>query len=81
MKFSFEIVPSESLVQRRYSMEDWLVLELLPNLPNLIQRCRKSSGRFLTLHKRRRKKLLTRRLSKNHALLDDISHGVIQVSP
>lgn len=40
------------------------------------------TGRFLTMHKRRRKKLTTRSLSTEQApaLLDDIHHGVVQVS-
>ncbi|XP_054273883.1 high affinity cAMP-specific 3',5'-cyclic phosphodiesterase 7A-like isoform X3 [Macrosteles quadrilineatus] len=36
-------------------------------------------GRFLTMHKRRRKRLTTRSLSQDTpALLDDIHHGVVQ---
>ena len=40
------------------------------------------TGRFLTMHKRRRKKLTTRSLSTEQApaLLDDIHHGLVQVS-
>jgi len=40
------------------------------------------NGRFLTMHKRRRKKLTTRSLSNENApaLLDDIHHGQVQVS-
>lgn len=37
-----------------------------------------STGRFLTMHKRRRKKLTTRSLV-DHAILDDIHHGQVQV--
>lgn len=37
------------------------------------------SGRFLTMHKRRRKKLTTRSLSQDHAILDDVHHGQVQV--
>ncbi|XP_018565805.1 uncharacterized protein LOC108906859 [Anoplophora glabripennis] len=36
------------------------------------------SGKFLTMHKRRRKKLTTRSLSEDHAILDDIHHGQVQ---
>lgn len=36
------------------------------------------SGRFLTMHKRRRKRLITRSLRKETALLDDIQPGQIQ---
>lgn len=39
------------------------------------------TGRFLTMHKRRRKKLTTRSLSTEQApaLLDDVHHGLVQV--
>lgn len=36
------------------------------------------TGRFLTMHKRRRKKLTTRSLSQDSAILDDIHHGQVQ---
>ncbi|XP_017774967.1 PREDICTED: uncharacterized protein LOC108561508 isoform X2 [Nicrophorus vespilloides] len=36
------------------------------------------SGRFLTMHKRRRKKLQTRALIQDHGILDDIHHGQVQ---
>lgn len=36
-----------------------------------------SNGRFLTMHKRRRKKLQTRSLSIEPAVLDDILHGQV----
>uniref|UniRef100_U5ERI9 Phosphodiesterase n=1 Tax=Corethrella appendiculata TaxID=1370023 RepID=U5ERI9_9DIPT len=36
------------------------------------------NGRFLTMHKRRRKKLQTRSLSFDQAILDDILHGQVQ---
>lgn len=36
------------------------------------------NGRFLTMHKRRRKKLTTRSLLKDVAILDDILHGQVQ---
>lgn len=36
------------------------------------------SGRFLTMHKRRRKKLTTRCLVQDVAILDDILHGQVQ---
>lgn len=36
------------------------------------------NGRFLTMHKRRRKKLTTRQLSQEIAILDDIQHGLVQ---
>lgn len=36
------------------------------------------SGRFLTMHKRRRKKLTTRCLLQDAAILDDVLHGQVQ---
>lgn len=36
------------------------------------------TGRFLTMHKRRRKKLTTRALIQDTAILDDIHHGQVQ---
>ncbi|XP_014209090.1 uncharacterized protein LOC106639820 isoform X2 [Copidosoma floridanum] len=38
----------------------------------------KHTGRFLTMHKRRRKRLVTRSLDQDPALLDDVSHGQVQ---
>ncbi|XP_071651066.1 uncharacterized protein [Temnothorax longispinosus] len=35
-------------------------------------------GRFLTIHKRRRKKLITRSLTQEPGILDDIFHGLVQ---
>lgn len=36
------------------------------------------TGRFLTMHKRRRKKLQTRALLQDTAILDDVLHGQVQ---
>lgn len=36
------------------------------------------TGRFLTMHKRRRKKLTTRTLIHDTAILDDVLHGQVQ---
>ena len=36
------------------------------------------SGRFLTMHKRRRKKLNTRSLGAEPGILDDVLHGQVQ---
>ena len=61
---------------KHLSQSDWLLLETLDT------RCKRPlhTGRFLTMHKRRRKRLITRSLTQNHALLDDIHHGQVQVS-
>ncbi|KAL0280312.1 UNVERIFIED_CONTAM: hypothetical protein PYX00_001646 [Menopon gallinae] len=59
---------------KRLSQSDWLLLETLDT------RCQRPlhTGRFLTMHKRRRKRLITRSLTQDHALLDDIHHGQVQ---
>lgn len=36
------------------------------------------NGRFLTMHKRRRKKLMTRSLAFEPAIIDDILHGQVK---
>ncbi|XP_026826662.1 uncharacterized protein LOC105276337 isoform X4 [Ooceraea biroi] len=36
------------------------------------------TGRFLTMHKRRRKRLITRSLNQEPGILDDIFHGLVQ---
>ncbi|XP_049864223.1 uncharacterized protein LOC126365762 isoform X6 [Schistocerca gregaria] len=59
---------------RRLSDADWLLLEALDT-----RRSRPlHTGRFLTMHKRRRKRLTTRQLQQDPALLDDIHHGQAQ---
>ncbi|KAL6443326.1 hypothetical protein ACFW04_002898 [Cataglyphis niger] len=59
---------------RRLSDADRILLENLD-----IDRCRsRQTGRFLTIHKRRRKKLITRSLSQEPGILDDIFHGLVQ---
>ncbi|CAG2068193.1 unnamed protein product, partial [Timema podura] len=59
---------------RHLSDSDWLLLETLDTS------CQRplQTGRFLTMHKRRRKRLTTRSLSQEPALLDDIHHGQVQ---
>ncbi|XP_046674950.1 cAMP-specific 3',5'-cyclic phosphodiesterase 7B-like isoform X2 [Homalodisca vitripennis] len=60
---------------RQLSDSDWLLLEALDGRGSRHPR----TGRFLTMHKRRRKRLTTRSLSQDTpALLDDIHHGVVQ---
>ncbi|XP_075230005.1 uncharacterized protein LOC142329369 isoform X2 [Lycorma delicatula] len=57
--------------RRELSESDWVLLESLEDRPR--------TGRFLTMHKRRRKRLTTRCLSQDSpALLDDIHHGLVQ---
>ncbi|KAJ8974825.1 hypothetical protein NQ317_001014 [Molorchus minor] len=60
-------------LQRAFSKEDWVLLDAMGCGPT--PAC---SGKFLTMHKRRRKKLTTRSLQQDHAILDDIHHGQVQ---
>lgn len=62
-------------ILRHLSDADRILLENLD-----INQCRpRQTGRFLTVHKRRRKKLITRSLSQEPGILDDIFHGLVQV--
>lgn len=67
-----EEVPS---AQKCFTKEDWVLLDAMGANPSPA-----SSGKFLTMHKRRRKKLTTRSLLQDHAILDDIHHGIVQVN-
>ncbi|XP_033180715.1 uncharacterized protein LOC117234376 isoform X2 [Bombus vosnesenskii] len=59
---------------RRLSEVDRSLLESLD-----IGRSRpRPTGRFLTMHKRRRKRLTTRSLTEEPGILDDIFHGLVQ---
>lgn len=70
------VAPAETQNNQKYfDSEDWILLDAMGSSPVL-----GASGRFLTMHKRRRKKLTTRSLSRDHAILDDIHHGQVQVS-
>ncbi|XP_061508413.1 uncharacterized protein LOC1276218 isoform X2 [Anopheles gambiae] len=65
---------------RRISEQDRPLFEALMaeergELPRRRHAC---TGRFLTMHKRRRKKLLTRSLALDQAILDDVLHGQVQ---
>ncbi|KAL3276197.1 hypothetical protein HHI36_020915 [Cryptolaemus montrouzieri] len=60
-------------LQKYFSKEDWILLDAMGSSST-----QRSSGRFLTMHKRRRKKLTTRSLYQDHAILDDIHHGLVQ---
>ncbi|XP_035913868.1 uncharacterized protein LOC118512880 isoform X3 [Anopheles stephensi] len=65
---------------RRISDQDRPLFEALMaeergELPRRRHAC---TGRFLTMHKRRRKKLLTRSLALDQAILDDVLHGQVQ---
>ncbi|XP_063701725.1 uncharacterized protein LOC134831830 isoform X2 [Culicoides brevitarsis] len=64
------------LEHRRLSDTDRPLLEAL--MRQDAQRRHACTGRFLTMHKRRRKKLSTRNLAIDQAILDDILHGQVQ---
>ncbi|GAB0097527.1 Phosphodiesterase [Sergentomyia squamirostris] len=49
-----------------------------PKIEGSPRRRHACNGRFLTMHKRRRKKLTTRSLMQDVAILDDILHGQVQ---
>lgn len=66
---------SESM-SRRLSDESRTLLENLDNSKNRPRH----GGRFLTMHKRRRKRLVTRSLNQDSGILDDIFHGQVGVS-
>lgn len=69
-------MPAEvSPLQRAFSKEDWVLLDAMGTLPTP-----QNSGKFLTMHKRRRKRLCTRSLTQDYAILDDIHHGLVQVT-
>ncbi|CAB0035696.1 unnamed protein product [Trichogramma brassicae] len=54
-------------------LEKQLLLRL-----DLSQHRHRHTGRFLTMHKRRRKRLTTRSLDQEPGLLDDIANGLVQ---
>ncbi|KAG7203506.1 hypothetical protein KM043_013562 [Ampulex compressa] len=65
---------TKKAASRRLSDIDRILLEGLD-----VGRCRpRHTGRFLTLHKRRRKRLTTRSLNQEPGILDDIFHGLVQ---
>ncbi|XP_076634062.1 uncharacterized protein LOC143348100 isoform X2 [Colletes latitarsis] len=66
--------PPTETAFRRLSEADRILLESLD-----IGRSRpRPTGRFLTMHKRRRKRITTKSLTQEPGLLDDIFHGVVQ---
>ncbi|KAJ6644256.1 High affinity cAMP-specific 3',5'-cyclic phosphodiesterase 7A [Pseudolycoriella hygida] len=75
------LIPAQNQ-QRRMSdsdkdrpLLDELVFDDKSNNPRRRHAC---TGRFLTMHKRRRKKLQTRALLQDTAILDDVLHGQVQ---
>ncbi|XP_033209882.1 uncharacterized protein LOC117167690 isoform X2 [Belonocnema kinseyi] len=60
-------------MSRRLSDESRTLLENLDNSKNRPRH----GGRFLTMHKRRRKRLVTRSLNQDSGILDDIFHGQV----
>nr|KAF7423649.1 hypothetical protein H0235_008932 [Vespula pensylvanica] len=64
----------EAASTRRLSDVDRILLDSLDVTRSRIKR----TGKFLTMHKRRRKRLVTRSLNQEPAILDDIFHGLVQ---
>ncbi|KAI5701050.1 hypothetical protein M8J75_005645 [Diaphorina citri] len=60
------------LVSRNITQSEWALID--SHSTSIIPK----TGRFLTMHKRRRKRLTTRSLSQDPALLDDIHHGQVE---
>jgi hypothetical protein len=63
-----------SICERDRPLFDALIAEENTLSPKKRHIC---NGRFLTMHKRRRKKLQTRSLALEPAVLDDILHGQV----
>lgn len=80
--FSFQTFFAAAQNQRRMSDSDKdrpLLEELMyDDKSNNPRRRHACTGRFLTMHKRRRKKLQTRALLQDTAILDDVLHGQVQ---
>lgn len=68
--------PRKEAAFRRLSEADRILLESL----DIGHSRPRPTGRFLTMHKRRRKRLTTRSLTQEPGILDDIFHGLVQVS-
>nr|XP_034190050.1 uncharacterized protein LOC117608685 isoform X2 [Osmia lignaria] len=64
----------EAAASRRLSEVDRVLLESL----DIGHSRPRPTGRFLTMHKRRRKRLTTRSLTQEPGILDDIFHGLVQ---
>uniref|UniRef100_A0A8D8SCE0 Phosphodiesterase n=2 Tax=Cacopsylla melanoneura TaxID=428564 RepID=A0A8D8SCE0_9HEMI len=60
------------LVSRNVTQSEWALID--SHSTSIIPK----TGRFLTMHKRRRKRLTTRSLCQDPALLDDIHHGQVE---
>ncbi|XP_018914083.2 uncharacterized protein [Bemisia tabaci] len=73
---TIRLIEDNSPEMRRGKISDsnWALIEALESACPCSR-----TGRFLTMHKRRRKRLTSRSLSQDHpALLDDIHHGSVQ---
>ncbi|KZC07932.1 hypothetical protein WN55_10078 [Dufourea novaeangliae] len=66
--------PTRETAFRRLSEVDRILLESL----DIGHSRPRPTGRFLTMHKRRRKRLTTRSLTQEPGILDDIFHGLVQ---
>lgn len=81
MSFGFCFVLAEMTTNRPTSISerDRLCIDALIAEENTLSPKKRHicNGRFLTMHKRRRKKLQTRSLAFEPAVLDDILHGQV----
>jgi hypothetical protein len=79
---SFSLLAADMPPNRRLSMtdKDRPLLEALIMEENTLSPKKRHicNGRFLTMHKRRRKKLTTRSLAFEPAIIDDILHGQVK---
>ncbi|XP_076665055.1 uncharacterized protein LOC143367298 isoform X3 [Andrena cerasifolii] len=66
--------PTTETAFRRLSKVDRILLESL----DIGHSRPRPTGRFLTMHKRRRKRLTTRSLTQEPGILDDVFHGLVQ---
>lgn len=75
--FTAEVPPYRrlSLTDKDRPLLDALIVEENTLSPKKRHIC---NGRFLTMHKRRRKKLTTRSLAFEPAIIDDILHGQVK---
>ena len=63
-------------IERRYSNGNCVLFDNL----DVNEKREKYTGKFLTMHKRRRKRLITRSLNRDTGILDDVFHGQAQVN-
>jgi hypothetical protein len=68
-----------SILEKERSLLEALIADDVVSSQQLTTQRHLCTGRFLTMHKRRRKKLQTRSLLVDYAILDDVLHGQVQI--